>query len=228
MKAREKIEPVWSGINVKKFGPYHESLAAALAEKIWHDPEFKAKLLENPKKVLKEEINLEVPESQKINIVDKQPDEFYFVLPAIPPETEMWYRYEQIAGWWMFAHSMWWWMTRHFGDKVSSFLISLNVQIIGRTWNDEPWRQSMIDLPRATLEAEVNAQFPPALKVFSLIDTEEVINLVIPTHPKDEDIEANAEYLAGMFAMGHTWWQWLVYPKLLISVDPSVVTGLVD
>lgn len=228
MKSQARIKPVWSGIDVKKFGPYHESLAAALADKIWSNPEFKAELLKNPQQVLYDEIGLEISQGQKINLVDKQPDEFYFVLPQTPPEAELWYRYEQISGWWMFAHSLWWFMKRHFGDRVSSFLTSLNVQIIGRTWNDESWRQSMIDNPRETLEAEVKAKFPPSLKVYSLVDTEEVINLVIPTHPQKEDIESNAEYLAGMFAMGHTWWQWLVYPKLLRTVDTSTVTGLVD
>ena len=228
MKVRERIKSSWSNINVTKFGPYHENLAAALAEKIWREPEFKAKLLKNPKEVLKEEIALEIPTSRQFNIVDKQPNEFYFVLPQIPPEAELWYRYEQIAGWWMFAHSMWWWMTRHFDDKVSPFLEAINVQIIGRTWNDPDWRQAMLDSPRETLEAEVKAKFPPQLKVYSLEDTDEVVNLVIPTRPQDEDIEANAKYLAGMFAMGHTWWQWLVYPKLLKPVDPAIVTGMVD
>lgn len=228
MKSQERIKSVWSGIDVTKFGPYHENLAAALAEQIWNNAEFKSKLLKDPKKVLKQEINLEVLESQKINIIDKQPDEFYFVLPAIPSKTELWYRYEQISGWWMLAHSMWWCMTRDFGDKVSPFLTALNVQIIGKSWNDESWRQSMIDEPRKTLEAEVKTKFPPTLKVYSLVDTDEVINLIIPTRPQEENIEANVEHLAGMFAMGHTWWQWLVFPKLLRPADPSVVTGLVD
>lgn len=228
MKAKERIKSTWSNIDVKNFGAYHENLAAALAEKIWSEPDFKTKLIKEPKKVLKEEIDLEISDSRKFNIVDKKPDEFYFVLPEVPPKAEMWYRYEQLAGWWMYAHSLWWMMKRHFGDKVSSFLTSLDVQIIGRTWNEQSYRQAMIDNPRETLEAEMNAQFPPGLKVYSLEDTNEVVNLVIPTRPQDEDIENNAEYLAGMFAMGHTFYQWLVYPKLLKPADPSVVTGMVD
>lgn len=228
MKVQDRISQTWSNIDVRKFGPYHENLAAALAEKIWNDPQFKAELLKDPKRVLKEEISLEISESRQFNIVDKKPDEFYFVLPEIPPEEELWYRYEQMAGWWMFAHSMWWWMTRHFGDKASPFLTVLNVQIIGRTWNDMSWRKSLIDNPRETLEAETGTKFPPSLKVYSLVDTSKIVNLVIPTQPKDEDLETNSKYLGGMFTTAHTWWQWLVYPKLLKSIDPSVVSGMVD
>jgi hypothetical protein len=228
MLTQEIVKPIWSTIDVRNFGPYYENMAAVLAEKIWSDPAFKAELLNDPVAVLAREVNLVLPTGCKINLVDKRPDEFYFVLPEIPPKEELWYRYEQISGWWMFAHSLWWWMHRQFGKKVSPFLTALNVQIIGRTWNDLPWRQAMIDQPRETLEAELGAKFPPGLQVKSLVDTPEVINLVIPTQPQDEDIEAAAEYLAGMFAMGHTWWQWLVYPKLLRPIDPGIVTGMVD
>lgn len=228
MLVKETVKPVWGGIDVRSFGPYYENLAAVLADKLWSDPAFKAELLKDPKTVLVREVGLELPKGQQINVVDKRPEEFYFVLPEIPPQQELWYRYEQISGWWMFAHSLWWWMNRQFGTKVSPFLTTLNVQIIGRSWNDLSWRQAIIDQPRETLEAELGAKFPPELQVHSLVDTAEVINLVLPTQPKDENIEAASEYLAGMFAIGHTWWQWLVYPKLLRSIDPAVVTGMVD
>jgi len=85
-----------------------------------------------------------------------------------------------------------------------------------------------VERPRETLEAEVGAKFPPSLQVKSLLDTPETVHFVIPTPPKDEDIGAAAEHLTGTFAIGHTWWQWLVYPKLSRLADPTVVTGMVD
>jgi hypothetical protein len=228
MSVQETVKSEWSTIDVRSFGPYYESMAAVLADKIWSDAAFKAELLSDPAAVLAREVNLILPTGRKINLIDKHPNEFYFVLPEIPPQEELWYRYEQISGWWMFAHSLWWWMNRQFGPKVLPFLTALNVQIIGRTWNDLAWRQAMIDHPRETLELELGAKFPPELQVRSLVDTPEAIHLVIPTQPQDENIEAASEYLAGMFAIGHTWWQWLVYPKLLRSIDPTIVTGMVD
>lgn len=222
------IKKEWSTVNVESFGPYFEANAAALARKFWSDPTAKQELLRAPKGVLERELGIDLG-SKTVKVIDKKPDEFYFVLAATPPKDELWYRYEQISGWWMFAHAFWWWMTREHGDKVALFLNSLNVQIIGRSWNDVPWRQAMIDDPRATLEKELGAEFPPHLKVRSLVDDENTIHFVLPTHPKDEDVEGPAEHLlAGLFAMAHTWWQWLVWPKLQRPIDKTAVTGMVD
>ena len=229
MLAKELIAPTWSGIDVREFGPYHESLAAAVALKTWSDPNFKAELLSNPAVVLEREMGLLLPGGQHIELIDKRLDEFIFVIPETPPAEALWHRYEQISGWWMLAHANWWWMTRRFGvEKVAAFLPALDVQIIGRLWNDTAWRAALIRDPRSTLEAELKATFPPSLKVRSIADTPEVVHLVLPPAPEAEDIDEAADHLAGLFALSHTWWHWLVYSRLLRPAIPGRVTGMVN
>lgn len=225
----ERFAPIkskWSDIDVTDFGPYREARAAALARSLWLEPGKKDELFAKPKSVLSEALGLDFGAAD-VQVIDKATDEFVFVLPRIPPKDELWYRYEQISGWWMFAHAMWWWMVREHGEGVAPYLNALNVQIIGRSWNDAPWRQAMIDDPRATLEAEIKASFPPRLKVRSVVDSDDVIHFVPPPHPKDEDLSEVPDRLAGLFAVSHTWWQWLVWPKLLSPAKPGVVTGMV-
>ena len=228
MLARERIASSWSGIDVGGFGPYQESLAAVVAEKAWTDPLFRAELVASPRAVLAREIGLDLPAGCELVLIQKRPDEFVFVLPDIPAAEDLWYRYEQISGWWMLAHANWWWMARQFGShKVSSFLPALDVQIIGRSWSDPAWRAALLDHPRTALEGALGAAFPPGLAIRAVADTARLVHLVLPTRPEQEDVEAAAEHLGGLFAISHTWWQWLVYPRLLRPANPAAVTAMV-
>nr|WP_298373698.1 hypothetical protein [uncultured Halomonas sp.] len=225
MSIHDNVKSEWSGIDVKDFGPYRESLAAALACRGWNDEKLRSELVKTPDLYF-EKTGLARPESMSLRIVDKTPDEFVFVVPRNPPERELWYRYEQISNWWMLAHGFYWWMRREHGAKVDPFLGALNVQIIGRTWNDADWRARLLDDPRTTLEHETGGTFAPDLEVRAVEERDAHI-LVLPTDPAQERVTDGGEHLASLFSMGHTWWQWLVWPRLMRDVQGSDIEGMV-
>ncbi len=225
MTQQLQTKSTWSGIDVRPFGPYRESVAAELGHLMWKDAALRQKLVERPKTYF-ELTGLPEPEGIDLRIVDKAADEFIFVVPRIPPKAELWYRYEQISDWWMLAHSFYWWMRREHGEVVDPFLGALNVQIIGRSWTDPEWRAALLSAPRETLEAEMGGTFHPDLHVRAIEETNAHI-LVLPTDPADERIADGSEHHGSLFAMAHTWWQWLVWPRLMHAVDGSEIEGMV-
>jgi hypothetical protein len=51
--------------------------------KAWKDPNFKKKLLENPKEALKE-CGIKVPENVKIKVIENSEQNYTFVIPQSP------------------------------------------------------------------------------------------------------------------------------------------------
>ena len=51
--------------------------------------------------------------------------------------------------------------------------------------------------------------------------------LVLPDDPRSETTEPKAEHLASLFAMAHTYWQWLVWPRLMRPLDVVEITRMV-
>ncbi len=74
----------------------------SLIEKAMKDPDFRQRLLENPKAVIKEETGVEFPATVNLRILEEDPHTVYLILPFIPSqlneneldETEL----ERIAG----------------------------------------------------------------------------------------------------------------------------------
>lgn len=56
-------------------------------QRAWQDPSFKARLLENPKKVLQEVLGVILPDHVTVKAVEENSDELYFVLPQNPSEV---------------------------------------------------------------------------------------------------------------------------------------------
>lgn len=226
MKSFEQVKEHWSGIDVsKEFGPYQESVQARLAQRLWDDESLKQALKDRPDAYF-EETGFERPHERSVRIVDKTPQQFIFVVPLIPPESEIWHRYEQISNWWMYAHAFHWWMRRDHGSKVDPFLSSLDVQIIGRSWTDMDWRRALLADPRATLERELAAKFDPGLDVQVIEETSDHI-LVLPDDPASEETGSKAKHLGSLFGMAHTYWQWLVWPRLMRRLDDVEITRMV-
>lgn len=225
MTAQDIVKREWSGIDVRDFGPYRESLAAAIALRSWDDPDLRRALVETPETYFRE-TGLPAPDGMDLRVIEKTPEQFVFVVPAHPGEAALWYRYEQIANWWMLAHGFFWWMRREHGAAIDPLLGALGVQIIGRTWTDPDWRDRLLADPRATLEAETGGTFHPDLEVTAVEETDAHI-VVLPTDPKAERVADAAAHTASAFAMAHTWWQWLVWPRLMRPVDGSAIDGMV-
>ncbi|MEM7710404.1 MAG: hypothetical protein AAF264_06575 [Pseudomonadota bacterium] len=231
MTAAQHVKSVWSGIDVRDFGPYREAVAAALAARSWSEPLLREEMAVSPA-LYWEETGFEAPTGPNgstdrgLRIIDKEVDEFVFVVPRVPPEAELWYRYEQISDWWMLAHGFYWWMRREYGDAIDPFLGALGVQIIGRTWTDPAWRTALLNDPRATLERETGGTFHPDLHVRAVEETDAHV-LVLPNDPAAERVGDGAEHHASLFSMAHTWWQWLVWPRLMRPVDGTEIRGMV-
>ncbi|MGZ7442018.1 NHLP leader peptide family RiPP precursor [Paenibacillus sp. TH7-28] len=59
-------------------------LQSQVIEKAWQDPNFKAKLLADPKVAIQEALGVILPDHIKIKTVEEKSDEFYVVLPPNP------------------------------------------------------------------------------------------------------------------------------------------------
>ena len=63
-----------------------------IARKAWSDPDFKKRLLDNPRAVISEELSnikegVSIPEDVDVKVVEEKPDEIYMVLPVNPEQV---------------------------------------------------------------------------------------------------------------------------------------------
>lgn len=61
-----------------------EKIRAEIIAKAWNDPNFKEKLLKNPRQILRDEYGINVPSDVDIKIVQSTSKQHYFVLPEKP------------------------------------------------------------------------------------------------------------------------------------------------
>ncbi|WP_438347231.1 NHLP leader peptide family RiPP precursor [Paenibacillus sp. FA6] len=59
-------------------------LQTQVINKAWEDPSFKALLLTDPKKAIKDVLGIMIPEHIKLRTVEESSDVFYLVLPSSP------------------------------------------------------------------------------------------------------------------------------------------------
>ncbi|MNP67873.1 Nitrile hydratase, alpha chain [compost metagenome] len=62
-------------------------LQTHVINKAWEDPSFKALLLTDPKKAIKDVLGVIIPEHIKIKTVEESSDVFYLVLPSSPSKN---------------------------------------------------------------------------------------------------------------------------------------------
>lgn len=65
-----------------------EELRKLIIEKAWQDEQFKARLLENPKKAVEEEFSFSVPDEFEVTVVEETNQHYYLVIPPNPADTE--------------------------------------------------------------------------------------------------------------------------------------------
>jgi hypothetical protein len=70
-----------------------KSKRQAMEEKIilkaQEDPDFKRRLIENPKAAIEEALGLEVPPAIAIQVLEETPTKLYLVIPVDPSEVEL-------------------------------------------------------------------------------------------------------------------------------------------
>lgn len=65
-----------------------KQLEQTLIEKAMKDPDFRNRLIDNPKAVIENETGLEVPDSVNIKIVEEDPNTVCLVLPYMPAQHD--------------------------------------------------------------------------------------------------------------------------------------------
>lgn len=220
------VRDTWSHVDVRQFGPYREQLMAELARRAWRSPEARQELLQRPRELLRREVGLEFDRDVTVRVIEDTPGTFTFVLPRRPSQEELWYRYEQISGWWMLAHAFWWWAKRARVPDADSFLPGLEVQIIGRSWNDPAWRSELAGDVKATLAKETGLRFPADLRMEVVEDSDSEVHLTLPRQPEAEGLVEDNSHLGAHFLAAHSWWYWLVCARLH-SPAASTVSGMV-
>jgi hypothetical protein len=53
-----------------------------IVQRAWSDPEYKARLLADPKAAVAEELGVELPERLQIDVVEERPDRLCIVIPV--------------------------------------------------------------------------------------------------------------------------------------------------
>jgi hypothetical protein len=215
------VKTMWSTIDVTKFGPLKEARMARLARMIWTEGSFKKEFLAQPKEVLAQEASLILPAQTRVIVVEEgSGGTAHFAVPATPPKSEILYRFEQIANWWMLAHGFFFWMSRmEHGEKAGALLEGVQVAFIARMWTDPKFRADLLADPKPVLEKETSMSFPG---VKSYEDTSDRIHMVLPLAPKDQDLDASFQSMGSWFMTAHTWWYWLLFPRLLSPAEPVV------
>lgn len=215
------IKDRWSGVEAVNYGPYFEAKMARLAHLVWGDPAAKAAFLADPKAVLAREVQLHLPAGLEVKVIEEgEGGVEHFVVPVSPPTSEFYYRFEQIAGWWMMAHGFTWWMSRlENGDQAFRMLDALQIMIIGHIWNDPAFRARMLADPKAALEADSGAIFPP---MKSWEDTATRIHLVLPKAPTAHEVRGEFGEMGRWFMTAHTWWWWLLTARMYAPAKASV------
>lgn len=64
-----------------------ELLKKQIIEKAWADPEFKQKLLSDPKSAIQDAFGVKIPDGIRLKAVEESENEFYLVIPPNPVDT---------------------------------------------------------------------------------------------------------------------------------------------
>lgn len=139
-------------------------------QRIWNDPEFKKKLLANPKPVLAE-LGIGVPAGRDVRMWENTPQEMNFVLPNkadMPPG---------------------------FDPETANAVVG---KVIKKAWNDASFKAKLLADPRRAVADAVGVELPAALHVRVHEDTPALSNMVLPVNPAAEDLsDADLEGIAG-------------------------------
>src|ERR1700726_4777312 len=144
------VKTMWSTIDVTKFGPLKEARMARLARMIWSAGRLKKEFFAQPKEMLAREASLILPAHARVTVIEEgSGDTAHFAVPATPPTSEILYRFEQIANWWMMAHGFFFWMSRmEHGEKAAGLLEGVQVAFIARMWTDPKFRSGLLAEPK--------------------------------------------------------------------------------
>ncbi len=139
-------------------------------QRIWSDPEFKKKLLANPKAVLAE-LGIGVPAGRDVRMWENTPQEMNFVLPN---------QADMVPG---------------FDPEAANAVVG---KLIKKAWSDASFKAKLLADPRQAVADAVGVEPPATIQVRVHEDTPGVRNLVLPVNPAAEELsDADLEGIAG-------------------------------
>jgi hypothetical protein len=139
-------------------------------EKIWNDPEFKKRLLADPKAGLAE-LGMHVGASQDVRIWENTPREMNFVLPD---EAEMPAGYDPEAAYGVVG------------------------KVVKKAWSDASFKARLLANANDAVADAVGLEVPAAVKVRVHEDTPRVKNVILPVDPADDELsDVELEAMAG-------------------------------
>lgn len=141
-----------------------------ILEKIWNDPDFKKRVLANPRPVLAD-LGMTVPDGSEVRVWENTAGEMNFVLPN---------RNDAPAG-----------FEPESVDPVAG-------RVVRKAWNDEGFRRRLLRDPRGAIAEATGVELPESLELRIHEDTDTLKNVVLPVNPDDEELtDADLETLAG-------------------------------
>jgi hypothetical protein len=146
----------------------HKNLRARLIARAWHDPEFKGKLLGNPKAAIEQEFGVELPAEMEVSVLEDTPTHLHLALPSDRPAS---------SG------------ERPAADQGDSAVPprrshkDLKAQLLARAWHDPEFRCKLLGNPKAAIEQEFGVELPAAMAVTVVEDTPAHLHLVLRQPP---------------------------------------------
>jgi hypothetical protein len=62
--------------------PQQQDVSRRLAERAARDPQFRQRLIDNPRQAVQEELGLDIPGDVEITVLEETPSQVYVILPA--------------------------------------------------------------------------------------------------------------------------------------------------
>ncbi|BAY94489.1 MULTISPECIES: NHLP leader peptide family RiPP precursor [unclassified Tolypothrix] len=210
------VKRTWAGVDVTGFDPYKDALQARLINLIWNDENLKQEILKNPKAVFERETGIKFPAELEVRVLEEDEDEFYIVIPPLPPTQAQWENfYQQMSVWWTLTYTWWWWIYRTKTENAVPFREGLESLIIVRFMQDESLRHQLFTEPKTALEKQAGIQLPANIKVQPLAETQNLAYFVLPKNPQLEKRVNGGVGEAWMAA--HTWFWWLTSLRIRTS-----------
>ena len=139
-------------------------------DKIWNDPEFKKKLLANPKPVLAE-LGLQIPAGTDVKVHENTPHQMNFVLPN---------KAEMPAG---------------YDPETTDPVVG---RLIKKAWADATFKKKLLTDPKPIIADATGVELPGDVSVKIHEDTPGVKHMILPVNPNSEDLsDADLEAIAG-------------------------------
>lgn len=177
-----------------------EEVEAKIVSQALKDRDFKARLIENPVKILLDLYGIDA--GMKVQVVEEVKDEYIMVLPANPYadlssvelENFMDVSLDDIAKWVI-------------GNQGANILsVEDNLKVVLKAWTDVKFKNDLIKHPKKIIEESTKARFAEEVEIRVLEETSDILYMVIPYLPdtfEESDQMARESLNLNLFVGSH-------------------------